>query len=75
MKYQTRRALYRKIEQERDTKVLTFVTSDRQGTETVIAHDCFDLFVDLLDQIGPTKKISLILHTNGGSTLAAWRLL
>ena len=56
-------------------KVLTFVTSDRQGMETVIAQDCIDLFVDLLDKIGPTKKISLILHTNGGSTLAAWRLV
>jgi hypothetical protein len=43
--------------------------------ETIIAPDCIDLFVDLLDKIGPTKKISLILHTNGGSTLAAWRLI
>jgi hypothetical protein len=43
--------------------------------ETIIAPDCIDLFVDLLDKIGPTKKISLILHTNGGSTLAAWRLV
>jgi hypothetical protein len=73
--YKTRQALYRKVEKERGTKVLTFVTSDRQGMETVIAPDSIDLFVDLLDKIGPTKKISLILHTNGGSTLAAWRLV
>ncbi|MGV7213462.1 SDH family Clp fold serine proteinase [Bradyrhizobium sp. UFLA05-112] len=75
MDYQARQALYRQIEKERRTKVLTFVTSDRQGMETVIAQDCIDLFVDLLDQVGPTKKISLVLHTNGGSTLAAWRLV
>jgi ClpP class serine protease len=73
--YKKRQALYRRVEQQRDTKVLTFVTSDRQGMETVIAPDCIDLFVDLLDKIGPTNKISLILHTNGGSTLAAWRLV
>jgi hypothetical protein len=73
--YNTRRTLYREVEKERGTRVLTFVTSDRQGMETVIAQDCIDLFVDLLDKIGPTKKISLILHTNGGSTLAAWRLV
>ncbi len=36
---------------------------------------CIDLFVDLLDKLGPVPKISLILHTNGGSTLAAWRLV
>ena len=43
--------------------------------ETVIAQDCIDPFVDLLEQIGPTKRISLLLHTNGGHTLAAWRLV
>ena len=41
----------------------------------MIAPDCIDAFVDLLDNIGPTNRISLILHTNGGQTLAAWRLI
>jgi hypothetical protein len=75
LNYKTRRSLYRQIERDRTTRVLTFVTSDRAGMETIIAPDCIDLFVDLLDKIGPTKKISLILHTNGGSTPAAWRLV
>jgi membrane-bound ClpP family serine protease len=43
--------------------------------ETQIAPDCIDLFVDLLDQIGPIERISLLLHTNGGQTSAAWRLI
>ena len=43
--------------------------------ETVIAQDCIDPFVDLLEKVGPTKRISLILHTTGGQTLAAWRLV
>jgi Serine dehydrogenase proteinase len=64
-----------KIEAERSTKVATFATSDRAGMETQIAPDCIDLFVDLLDNIGPTKKISLILHTNGGQTAVVWRLV
>jgi ClpP class serine protease len=34
-----------------------------------------NLFVNLLDDIGPTKKISLILHTNGGQTSAPWRIV
>ena len=75
MTYAARKKIYKKIEELRSTKVLTFVTSDRQGMESIIAPDCIDLFVDLLDKIGPTKKISLVLHTNGGQTLAAWRII
>lgn len=75
MVYSARRDLYRTVEAERQTKVLSFVTSDRAGMETQIAQDCIDLFVDLLDKIGPTPKISLLLHTNGGQTSAAWRLV
>jgi hypothetical protein len=75
MDYATRQKLYALIERDRKTKVITYVTSDRAGMETQIAQDCIDLFVDLLDLIGPTPKILLILHTNGGQTSAAWRLV
>jgi hypothetical protein len=44
--YTERQKHYAKIESERKTKILTFVTSDRQGMETAIAQDCIDLFVD-----------------------------
>ena len=75
MDYTTRQQLYSKIEEDRDTKVLCLVTSDHVGMETQIAPDCVDLFVNLLGEIGPTKKISLVLHTLGGQTLAAWRII
>ena len=75
MNYSERKKLYRRIERDRNTKVLSFITSDRKGMETVIAQDCIEPFVDLLEKIGPTERISLILHTNGGHTLAAWRLV
>ena len=75
MAYKDRQRLYKCIEKDRDTKVLSFVTSDRKGMETAIAQDCIDPFVDLLEQIGPTQRITLILHTDGGQTLAAWRLV
>ncbi len=75
MDYSTRQKLYQQIEQDRKTKVLSFITGNRSGMETAIAQDCIDPFVDLLEQIGPTKRISLLLHTNGGETLAAWRLV
>lgn len=75
MNFKTRKVIYQQIEKARDTKVIAFVTSDRVGMETQIAQDSVDVFVDLLDQVGPTERISLILHTNGGQTLAAWRLI
>ena len=70
-----RKSLYCELENQRESKVLCYVTSDRRGMETQIAQDCIDPFVDLLDCIGPTKRISLVLHTQGGQTLAAWRLV
>ena len=75
MNYSERRDLYRRIEQDRQTKVLSFITSDRKGMEAQIAQDCIVPFVDLLEKVGPTQRISLILHTDGGQTLAAWRLV
>lgn len=75
MNFAARKRIYSAVERDRGTKIITFVTSDRAGVETQIAPDCVDLFVDLLDKIGPTKRISLILHTNGGQTSAAWRLV
>lgn len=75
MDFATRRPLYEHIEQQRETKVVSYITGDRRGAETQIGADCIDLFVDVLDEIGPTKRISLLLHTNGGNTAAAWRLV
>ncbi|MDE2634773.1 MAG: serine protease [Chloroflexota bacterium] len=75
MRYSDRLAVYTQIEKERDSSVLTYVTSDRIGMQTAINTDVIEPFVDLLDLIGPVKRISLILHTNGGQTLAAWRLI
>ena len=70
-----RKQLYADLESLLDSKVLSFVTSERLGMDTRIAHDCIEPFVDILDGIGPMKRMSLILHTTGGDTLAAWRLI
>lgn len=75
MGFAERKPLYEAIERERETKVISYVTSDRANAETQIGQDCIDIFVDHLDEIGPTKRISLLLHTNGGNTAAAWRLV
>ena len=75
MSYLERLKIYRQIERDRKTKLIAFVTSDRRNMETQISPDSIEIFVNLLDEIGVTKRISLLLHTDGGDTLAAWRLV
>lgn len=67
--------LYRQIEETRNSKLLVFFTGTRQGLETQIANDALPKFVEHLDKIGDTDKISLYLYTNGGLTLAAWSIV
>jgi ATP-dependent protease ClpP protease subunit len=73
--YKQRLALYRKIERLRQFRVVCFVTGDRPNMQAQIANDAVDLFGDHLDALFPTKRISLILYTLGGATLAAWNLV
>jgi len=40
-----------------------------------INNDAVDLFGDHLDELFPATKISLILYTLGGNTMAAWNLV
>lgn len=67
--------LYKELEAKRNSKLLVYYTSTRQGLETQIAKDVLPKFSNQLDKIGDTKKISLFLYTNGGDTLAAWSLV
>ncbi len=67
--------LYKKIEEARDSKLIVYITSDRQGMEAQIGNDVTEYLIEHLDKIGIQKKISLLLHTNGGSTIAAWNIV
>ena len=70
-----RKVLLQEVEHERQSKAILYVTGDRQGLETKIGQDIIDLFVDHLDALGPTNKISMILVTSGGDVSAAWNLV
>lgn len=72
--YSDRLGMYGQLEAARGSKLIVYVTGDRPGLETQIARDVIDLFVDHLDSIGVTHKISLFLYTQGGNTLAAWNI-
>ena len=73
--YTERIKLYTELEEMLNSKLLIYVTSDRQGFEASIGQDTIDLFINQLDKIGITEKISLFLYTRGGDTAAAWNIV
>lgn len=73
--YTDRIELYKKLEEKLNSKLLVYITSDRRGFEASIAQDVIDIFINQLDSIGITEKISLYLYTRGGDTAAAWNIV
>ena len=73
--YKDRIQLYRSLEEQFETKAIIYITSDRPNMGAHIASDVIDFFIQHLDKIGPTDKISLFLYTRGGDTAAAWNII
>lgn len=73
--YKQRLKLYKQIEKKRKSRVLLYVTGDRQKLETQIHSEVGDFFADHLDTFNLPKKISLILYSRGGDTLSAWMIV
>ena len=73
--FKDRVELYKLLEERLDSKLLVYITSDRRGFEASIAQDVIDIFINQLDSIGVTNKISLYLYTRGGDTAAAWNIV
>lgn len=73
--FQERKKIYEAIEKSRHSKVIAYATSNRRGMDMSISPEAVDVIGEHLDKVGNTKKISLILYTLGGSTLAAWNII
>jgi hypothetical protein len=73
--YAERRDLYQQLESKRNSKVLVYVTGDRRQMETKISSEVLDFFTHHLDLIYKADRISLLLYTRGGETLAAWSIV
>jgi len=63
------------IEEERDSKLLVYITGDRRGLETKIANDALPFCVGHLSRFGDAKNIDLFLYSTGGMTLAGYSLV
>ena len=67
--------IYKEIEKLRSSKVIAYVTGDRLNMETQIGADVVDIFGKHLESIGKVNKITLILYTLGGDTMATWNIV
>jgi hypothetical protein len=75
--YKDRIELYKKLEEQRESKLLVLVTGDRPGLDTQIAQDILEYCGRHLDALSTPdfpKKISLWLYSRGGETLAGWTI-
>ncbi len=69
------KSLIQKIERERNSRVISYVTGDRQPFVTKVAEDIIPIFARHLEEIGRQKTISLFLYTRGGDMITPIRLV
>jgi hypothetical protein len=71
-----KKVLIGQIEKVRKSRVITYLTSDRQGPFNArIAVDVVPLISKQLQAIGKTQNIDLFLYSAGGDTMVPWRLV
>ena len=69
-------SLIKQIEKLRQSKVITYLTSDRQGPVNArIAMDVIPVVSRQLRAIGKMQNIDLFLYSSGGDTMVPWRLV
>jgi hypothetical protein len=67
--------IIKEIEKKRGTRLICYLTSDRRNLEGRIAKDVHPFIYEHLLKFGTVPKIDLLLHTNGGDTLAGFSIV
>jgi len=83
MSYKTRKELIHQIEQLRNSKIITLITSDRystmpiQGIQAQIASDQVSQIINHLQKLDKTKddSLDLFIYSRGGDVNTAWPLV
>ncbi len=71
-----KKLLIQQIERARGSRVIAYLTSDRQGPFNArIATDVIPIMSKHLRAIGKTPNIDLFLYSTGGDTMVPWRLV
>jgi hypothetical protein len=70
-----RKELIAKLEDLRESRVITYVTGDRAPAAAQIGDDAVRPLYDHLRQIGRTKRLDLFIYSRGGAIDVPWRIV
>jgi hypothetical protein len=70
-----RQLRYKAIEDYRKRPLIVYATSTRPGTRSQMGGDAVREFIDQVDAITDGDAIDVLIHSNGGDALAAWKLM
>ncbi|MCF8012019.1 MAG: hypothetical protein K9L17_05850 [Clostridiales bacterium] len=75
MSRKDRKELIRQIEELRGSRLICYITGDRENLKTRIAPDVNHVFYRHLEMISKKMPVDLFLYTRGGDILTPWRLV
>lgn len=75
MSIETRKQLIRQIEEERGSRVLTYITGDRPGVPAQIAEDAVRHVMEHLRRFESLEKLDIFLYSRGGGLDVPWQLV
>jgi len=67
--------LIEQIQDIRSSKVISYITGDRQPIGSIIAEDAVRPLYDHLLSIGKNERIDLFLYSRGGDVSVPWRIV
>ncbi len=67
--------IIKEIEENRQSKVLVYLTGDRRGAEANISEDAVRPMYDHLLKFGKVKNIDLFLYSRGGDVSTPWKIV
>jgi ClpP class serine protease len=72
---QRRHELIRSIEAARNSRVLTYVCSDRPGLAAQLGEDAIRPMYDVVRRLGVGERLDLFLYSRGGPVEVPWRIV
>ncbi len=70
-----RRRLLDELGKARDSRVIAYITSDRENASAQIGDDALRPLYDHFKAIGKVQKLDLIIYSRGGSIDTPWRIV
>jgi hypothetical protein len=70
-----RHQLIKQIQKKRNSKVITYVTSDRPPVAARIAEDAVRPLYDHLTALDSSEKVDLFIYSRGGDVSVPWRIV